>query len=128
MIATQTFADFSAKVGSDAKARMILGNLNNKIVLRTIDGGTQEYIAETFPQTMVRHIEYSQATDAKSDTPGAFGYKLTEAMKETEVPIVSADLLGCLPNLEFFAQVSGGRLLKGRIPILNDDLAPKAAA
>ncbi|KZC41129.1 hypothetical protein RHOFW510R12_00695 [Rhodanobacter sp. FW510-R12] len=128
VIATQTFADFSAKVGSDAKARMILGNLNNKIVLRTIDGGTQEYIAETFPQTMVRHIEYSQATDAKSDTPGAFGYKLTEAMKETEVPIVSAELLGCLPNLEFFAQVSGGRLLKGRIPILNDELAPKAAA
>lgn len=128
IVATQTFADFSAKVGSEAKARMVLGNLNNKIVLRTIDGGTQEYIAETFPQTMVRHIEYSQATDAKSDSPGAFGYKLTEAMKETEVPIVSPDLLGCLPNLEFFAQISGGKLLKGRIPILNDDLAPKKAA
>lgn len=128
VVATQTFADFAAKVGSETKARMVLGNLNNKIVLRTIDGGTQEYIAETFPTTVVRHIEYSQATDAKSDTPGAFGYKITEAMKETEAPMVAPDVLGCLPNLEFFAQVSGGRLVKGRIPILKDALEMKKAA
>lgn len=128
VIATQTFADFAARVGSETKARMVLGNLNNKIVLRTIDGGTQEYIAETFPKTTVRHIEYSQATDAKSDSPGAFGYRLSEAMKEVESEIVAPDLLGCLPNLEFFAQVSGGRLIKGRIPILLDDELPSKAA
>jgi len=121
VVATQTFADFASRVGSQDKARMVLGNLNNKIVLRTIDGETQEYIADNFPQTYVRHIEYTQATDARTDSPLAFGYRLSEAMKETEVPMVAPDLLGCLPNMEFFAQISAGRIVKGRIKILGED-------
>lgn len=31
---------------------------------------------------------------------------------------VPADVLGKLPNLQYFASVSGGRLLKGRFPII----------
>lgn len=118
IVATQTFSDFAARVGSAEKARMVLGNLNNRIVLRTIDGSTQKYISEVFPQTFVRHIEYSQATDAKSAGPFQFGYRITESMKETEVPVVGPEILGCLPSLEFFAQISGGKVVKGRIPIL----------
>ena len=126
VVATQTFADFSARVGSVEKADMILGNLNNKLILRTINAGTQKYIVESFPKTYVRHIEYSQATDASTDSPLSFGYRLSESMKNTEVPYVAADVLGCLPNLEFIAQISGGRLIKGRIPILGEDTrAPK---
>jgi len=121
VIATQTFADFAARVGSEAKARMVLGNLNIRIILRTIDGGTQQYLAEQFPKGYVRHLEYSQATDAKTEDPLAFGYRIQESMKETQVPLVEAEVLGCLPNLEFFAQVSGGRILKGRIPIVLDE-------
>ena len=34
--------------------------------------------------------------------------------------IVPRDWLGRLPNLEFFASLSGGKLYKGRIPILID--------
>ena len=49
-------------------------------------------------------------------------------MKETEVPVVEPAVLGCLPDLEFFAQVSGGRLIKGRIPILTDVDPAKNAA
>lgn len=121
VVATQTFADFSARVGSTEKADMILGNLNNRVILRTINAGTQKYIVESFPETYVRHIEYSQATDASTDNPLAFGYRLSESMKETQVPYVAADVLGCLPNLEFIAQISGGRIFKGRIPILGTD-------
>lgn len=121
ILATQTFADFVARVGSDAKARQILGNLNIKIVLRTIDGDTQEYVAESLPKTWVRHIEYSQATDAGTDDPLEFGYRISESMKEVEVPMIPPDLLGCLPNLEFFAQISAGKIIKGRIPIVKDD-------
>jgi conjugal transfer pilus assembly protein TraD len=29
-------------------------------------------------------------------------------------------MFGCLPNLEYFARVSGGRVVKCRIPILQD--------
>lgn len=119
VIATQTFADFAARVGSQDKARMVLGNLNNMIVLRTIDGATQEYIAESMPATYVRHIEYGQATDVKTSNAFDFGYRISESVKETEVPLVDAPIMGILPNLEFFAKVSGGTVYKGRIPILD---------
>jgi conjugal transfer pilus assembly protein TraD len=121
VVATQTFADFAARVGSADKAEMILGNLNNKIILRTINAGTQKYLVESFPETYVRHIEYTQATDARTDNLMGFGYRLSEAMKETQVPYISADVLGCIPNLEFIADISGGRIFKGRIPILGTD-------
>ncbi len=47
-----------------------------------------------------------------------FGYRMSEAMKETEVPLVPAQLLSCLPSGEFFAQVSAGRVIKIRAPLL----------
>jgi len=119
-VATQTFADFSARVGSAEKARQVLGNLNNVIALRIIDKETQDYVAESLPLCFVRHIEYSQATDTKTDNLFDFGYKVTESMKDTEVELVAPQMFTCLPNLEFFARVSGGRVIKGRIPILQD--------
>ncbi|WP_440986297.1 conjugative transfer system coupling protein TraD (plasmid) [Xanthomonas sontii] len=123
IIATQTFADFEAKVGSAAKARQVLGNLNNVMVLRTIDGDTQEYIAKKLPETWVRHIEYAKGTDAGTAKVMEFGYRMSETVKEEQVPMVKPSLLGCLPNLEFFGIVSGGRLVKCRIPLL-DNTAP----
>jgi conjugal transfer pilus assembly protein TraD len=118
IIATQTFADFAAKVGSSDKARQTLGNLNNKLAGRLVDFETQEYITEAMPQTYVRHIEYTQQTDARTDNMMDFGYRMSEAMKETEVPLVPAQLLSCLPSGEFFAQVSAGRVIKIRAPLL----------
>ena len=120
IVATQTFADFAARVGSVEKARQVLGNLNNVIALRTIDGETQEYLTESLPETFVRHIEYSQATDTRSSNMLDFGFKMMESMKETQVPLVASQMFGCLPNLESFARVSGGRVVKCRTPILTD--------
>lgn len=118
IIATQTFADFAARVGSVEKARQVLGNLNNVIALRLIDGDTQTYVTESMPETYVRHIEYSQATDTATTKMFEFGYKQTESMKETQVPLVPPQMFGALPNLEYFAKVSGGRIVKARCPIL----------
>lgn len=118
IVATQTFADFAARVGSVEKARQVLGNLNNVIALRIIDGDTQKYVTESMPETYVRHIEYSQATDTRTTAMFDFGYKHTESMKETQVPIVPLQMFGALPNLEYFAKVSGGRAVKARCPIL----------
>lgn len=120
VIATQTMADVSSKLGSVDKARMLFGNLNNTIVLRTIDGGTQEYIAEDFPQTYIRHIEYSQAMDTGTQNLIDFSYRINESMKEVESPLVTPQNMGILPNLEFFAKLSGGDIWKGRIPLLID--------
>jgi conjugal transfer pilus assembly protein TraD len=75
-------------------------------------------VAESLPPVFVRHLEYSQATDTKTDNLFDFGFKITESMKETEVDLVPPQMFTCLPNLEYFARVSGGRVIKGRIPIL----------
>ena len=128
VIATQTFGDFAARVGSTEKARMILGNLNNVVVLRSIDGNTQEYISESLSKTWVRHIEYSKATDTGTSKVMEFGYRISEAIKEEQVPLVAPEMLGCLPNLEFFAKISGGKLVKCRIPLLENNPAPAKEA
>ena len=120
-IATQTFADFAARVGSTEKARQILGNLNNIIALRIMDRDTQDYVAESVPKCFVQHIEYSQATDTKTGSLFDFGHRVSESVKETEVELVPPQFFTNLPNLEFFARVSGGRVIKGFIPILGTD-------
>lgn len=120
VVATQTFADFAARVGSTEKARQVLGNLNNVIALRVIDSDTQQYVSESLPEVFVRHIEYAQATGTSTNDLLHFNFRHTESMKETAVPLVEPQLFGCLPNLQFFARVSGGHLKKVRAPILKD--------
>ncbi|NMT51216.1 hypothetical protein HKA96_03895 [Vibrio parahaemolyticus] len=39
-------------------------------------------------------------------------------MMEEEGDMFPPQLLGQLPNLEYIAKLSGGRVIKGRIPIL----------
>ena len=46
--AMQTVSDLAARLGSDSRARMALGNFNNLIALRSKDRLTQEFICETF--------------------------------------------------------------------------------
>lgn len=116
--ATQTFADFTARMGKDAKTRMALGNLNNVLALRLLDSETKDYIAESFQETFVRHVEYSQSTKGENDELFGFSGTMSESLKEEKVPFVDPPMLGVLPNLEFFAHISGGRLVKTRIPIL----------
>ena len=45
--------------------------------------------------------------------------------------MVPVDVMGKLPNLQYFASVSGGRIIKGRFPILDPDAdgpgAPRSA-
>ena len=37
---------------------------------------------------------------------------------EEEVRMIEPELFSLLPNLEYFARLPGGRLVKGRVPIL----------
>ncbi|WP_207461829.1 conjugative transfer system coupling protein TraD [Azospirillum sp. SYSU D00513] len=122
LIATQTLADFTAALGSEPKARQVLGNLNNQISLRIIDQETQQYIADSLPPTW---IKYTMTTQGSSIGVGGHGRmefsgNSGERLMEEEVPMFSAPLLGQLPNLEFVAKVSGAKLWKGRLPILKN--------
>ena len=120
-VATQTFADFSAKLGNQAKARQVLGNINNILTLRVTDAETQKYICDSLPETRVRYILNNQSTNSSSTSVEAHSGSIGERLEEEKVPMIPAQALGLLPNLEFFARLVDGRLIKGRLPILTDE-------
>jgi conjugal transfer pilus assembly protein TraD len=120
VIATQTFADFSARTGSDAKARQILANVNNLIALRILDSETQKYITDNLPLTRLRYIMRTQGVATQPNNPALFSGNLGERLMEEQGELFAPQLLGQLPDLHYIAKLSGGRMIKGRIPILTD--------
>ena len=118
--AMQTLADLARRLGSEDAARMALGNLNNLIALRSKDRPTQDFVVETFGKTAIHTVRVglSHGSDAHlGDFSSSYSTQLTESFEE----MVPADVLGKLPNLQYFASVSGGRIIKGRFPILDPD-------
>lgn len=129
ILASQTFPDLIDRMGSEPKARMLVGNTNNMIALRTKDRVTQDLIVETFPETSVFRVMHSQNTSAVSDKndPTSFSSSYGERLDEVDAPLFPAPLLGKLPDLQYIAMVSGGRVLKGRVPILKSEDKPSLA-
>jgi len=118
--AMQTLADLAKRLGSEAAARMALGNLNNLIALRSKDRPTQDFVVETFGKTAIHTVRVGLSHGADThlgDFSASYSTQLSESFEE----MVPADVLGKLPNLQYFASVSGGRLIKGRFPILDPD-------
>jgi conjugal transfer pilus assembly protein TraD len=124
-LATQTLADFEARLGDEAKARQVLGNLNNMVVLRVLDGETQKYIAENMPKTKVRTMEETYRSGSSSASPGEFNGMYGETIKEEDAELFPPSLLGLLPNLHFLAKFADGKTVKGRLPILQTQDAIK---
>ncbi len=119
--AMQTVSDLEARLASDAAARMALGNFNNLIALRTKDLETARFAVETFGKTAIPETQSSLTSASASDAPGRFAANFTRRTTATREELVAPDWLGRLPNTEFFASLAGGRILKGRIPILVQD-------
>ncbi len=125
--AMQTLADLAKRLGSEDAARMALGNLNNLIAMRTKDRPTQDFVVETFGKTAIHTVRVglSHGSDAHlGDFSSNYSTQLTESFEE----MVPADVLGKLPNLQYFASVSGGRIIKGRFPILDPDVVREPVA
>jgi conjugal transfer pilus assembly protein TraD len=96
---------------------MVLGNFNNLIAFRTKDRPTQEFVVEALGRAYIQSVDASFTTHADehvAEYSGSIGHRLREELQDT----VPADVVGKLPSMQFFAAVSGGRLFKGRIPVL----------
>lgn len=117
-IATQTFADFAARLGNEAKARQVLGNTNNLIALRTIDAETQKYVEEQLDEVALITLSRDYRTAAGVDEPTAFDGAYSESIKSETGALFAASMLGKLPNMHYLARLTGGRIVKGRFPIL----------
>lgn len=120
-LATQTLADFKAKMGDESKAMQFLGNLNNLIALRTIDNDTQEYITTNLYKTRVQYLMRTQGSNTESGSAMMHGGNVGERLMEEEAELFPPQLLGMLPNLEYIAKLAGGKVVKGRIPILQEN-------
>ena len=120
-VATQTYADFAARMGSKEKASQLLGNLNNRISLRCVDPETQKFVASLLPKTRIMSISRSQGLSTTAAAAVSRGGSLGERLAEEEVPLFPPELLGMLPNLEYIASLSGGHIVKGRYPLILKD-------
>jgi len=119
--AMQTIADLAKRLGNQEAARMALGNLNNLIAFRTKDQPTQEFVNETFGQTAIHNMKVGRNT-ARDGHLGDFTMVESTQISEEMSELIPTSLLGKLPNLQFFASVSGGRLCKGRFTLLDPEM------
>lgn len=119
-LAAQTLPDFIARMGDEAKARQILGNCNNLIALRAKDRTTQDFIVETFGETDIQVVSRGMSSGVRpgDDLEVTKNTNITKNIQEQTVELFPPAMLGMLPNLEYIAFVSGGRLIKGRLPKL----------
>lgn len=117
-IATQTFADFAARLGDANKARQVLANTNNKITLRVLDSETQQYIADGIPKIKARSMSVSYGHDVAPTVNDEYRASYKEQATYEEADLIPPGILSELPPLHFFARLSGGKTIKGRLPIL----------
>lgn len=120
-LAVQTLSDIADRLGSKDLALKTIGNINNLIALRCNDEGTQEYVSTKFGNTIVRKVDIGYSSKNEVNDPLTFSATMSESLKEEEAPLVPADLIGSIPNLQHFATVSAGRTLKLRMPILRNE-------
>ena len=121
-LASQTLSDFVVALGSEEHALKLLGNLNNIICGRIIDPWTQKLISERFGKTRIDQVMKTRSESTGTgagllDWNSAWGER--QSLEETD--LVPAAVLGRLPNMEYFAMLASGSLIKGKIPVLKND-------
>ena len=117
-IATQTFADLVKRTGSEAAARQIIGNCNNKISLRLKDMQTAKLFTESLSVT-VEPIRSSSISFSESPSDLDVNYGVNRSITMQKCPLFPAEALQYLPDLEFVAALSDGNLVKGRLPLVD---------
>lgn len=118
-IATQTVADFEVRLGKKPKALQVLGNTNNLICGRVRDFETAKTISEIMGETALRKVGVSQNQGSETEaTMIEFRGSVTRSLGEEKAPLVSPDVLTRLPNLQYFAMIAGGHIVKGRLSVI----------
>lgn len=123
--ASQTIADFTTRFDSKDKTESALGNFNNMICLRLQSKESMEYFSETCMKTKINYVMHTQSTSITADDPMTASANSGERLMEEEAELVPAQVLKLLPDLEYFASLSGGKIFKGRLPFLSEDKAAK---
>lgn len=124
-LATQTFSDLRAALGSEARAMQILGNASTIVQFRTHDESDAELFSALAGSEAARTIRRSHSFEPALFSSGSKwvdDFRATFAM-QTEVrdeKILPAHLIARLPNLHAFGRI-GGRLYKLIVPWIEED-------
>lgn len=86
--------------------------------LRTKNWLPQDFVTETFGCTYIANQGVTLTTGTSTAIAGDFPAAYTRQVPGVRDDLIPVDMLGKLPNCEFFASIAGGRIVKGRIPIL----------
>jgi conjugal transfer pilus assembly protein TraD len=116
-VATQTISDFTAEMGSEAKADQIIASTNNFISFRCKDEATQARIGLASPPTKVKYVMRTQGFNGNDEKDG-ISSNIGERLMEEEATMFPVELMASLPDLEYVASFAGGGIIKGRIPVL----------
>ena len=117
-LATQTYADLIKRCGSQEAARQIIGNCNNKITLRVKDKHTADIFTESLPQSDIPQFSSALSFSENSGLDVNYSVNRTVAFKKS--PLIPSSALQYLPDLEYFAVLADGKILKGRLPLITD--------
>lgn len=121
--ASQTIADFTTRLESKDKTESALGNFNNMICLRLRSAESMNYFSDNCMKTKINYVMHTQSTSISADNPMTASANSGERLMEEEAELVPPQVLGMLPDLEYFASLSGGKIFKGRLPILSEEKA-----
>lgn len=119
-VATQTLADYAARTGSENEGTMLQGNMNTTVMLRTVDGDTQERLAKTLPEVPIQYV-MKTASSSLGDTSRAGAYTVShgERLMHDDKQLIPPQMFGELSDLEYFVKTPRGEVMKGRLPILS---------
>lgn len=120
---TQTWKDVEAKIGNEAKAGQIGGNLNTMIMLRVKTIETAEMLTNQLPDVQITNSTLvSGAGDvAHPDSYEDFTTRNEDRIGAETVPMLTPADLTQLPKGQAFALLNGGQLYKLRFPLPKTD-------
>lgn len=119
--AAQTISDYQVRLGSLEKVMQMMGNFNSLFALRLKDEASQKYVAENFGETYIKAKQVTHTTSSKTDTNVThFSGSVQQKVGESLEALVPPETFSKLPNWQYFASISGGRIIKGRVPIIQE--------
>lgn len=116
---TQTWSDVIARLGNQAQAGQVAGNLNSLVMLRTLEYATIEMLTKRLRQVDVSHaMDVSGASDVSDpDANTSFTSRTEQRVTSQRVERVHPNDVLQLPKGQAFAMTDGGKLSKIRLPL-----------
>lgn len=127
---TQTLSDIEARLGNAAKARQVIGNFNNLIMLRVREPETAKLLTDQLHEVdILKNTVISGVTDSSDPTSNTdFTSNTQDRVSSETTAMIDPSTVIQLPKGQAFALIEGGQLWKVRMPLpgaIKDEHMPK---